>query len=470
MDPRPSPTTTATSSLHFRLPDIGEGVHEGEVVLWHVSPGQTVQEDAPMVEVATDKATVMIAAPITGQVRQLCVPAGQAARVGDVLVILDPLQSHAGAQPSATQADPPTTAQDHGQHAAAMAAGGGAPKTDVSTARQPATVASAVGELRSGLPGVQRFLDLCAGTITAQVEVAERVATAPPPVRATPATRRLARELDVQLDHLPPSSDGGWVTRAQVKAVRAHDRPQPALRTAPGTDTASQAQPLSPLRRRMAQRMQDSLRRAAHFTFVEECSADALVRLRDRLQAQRPADAPPLTYLPLIIKALCQCLKRHPMLNASLDDSSEHLTMHSQCHIGVAAATPAGLLVPVIRAAEHLSVLELSHALHELRAAAAAGTLAPAQLSGSTFTITSLGKRSGLMATPVLNPPEAAILGIHRIRERPVVRQGQVVVGQVMTLSLSLDHRFLDGAQAAAFTYDLIDLLENPFALLLELR
>jgi pyruvate dehydrogenase E2 component (dihydrolipoamide acetyltransferase) len=225
--------------------------------------------------------------------------------------------------------------------------------------------------------------------------------------------------------------------------------------------------PFVGLRRRIAENMTQSKNTAAHFTFVEECECDRLIELRDRLRPDARARGAELTYLPFAIKAVIAALAKHPQLNSSLDTQSNELVLHDRYHIGIAAATEQGLVVPVIHDADQRSLLELAIEVERLATAARDGKLTREELSGSTFTVTSLGKQAGLFAVPIINLPNVGILGIHKIKERPVVRSGQIVIGQVMLLSLSLDHRVVDGHVGAAFAYDVIHYLEEPARLLL---
>jgi pyruvate dehydrogenase E2 component (dihydrolipoamide acetyltransferase) len=221
------------------------------------------------------------------------------------------------------------------------------------------------------------------------------------------------------------------------------------------------------MRRRIAEHMRLSKSTAAHFTFVEECEVDELVSLRERLKPEAEARGAALTYVPFVIKAVVAALKQHPMLNSSLDVEKNELVLHDRYHIGIAAATEQGLVVPVVHDADKRNLLELSSEVERLGNAARANKLTLAELQGATFTVTSLGKESGLFAVPIINFPNVGILGVHRIKQRPVVRDGQIVVGQVMLLSLSLDHRIVDGHVGAAFCYDVIRYLEDPARLLL---
>jgi len=439
--------------LDFKLPDIGEGVTEGEIVEWFVEAGDTVGEDDPMVEVMTDKATVTIGAPCDARVETLCFDVGGVAQVGQVILTLE---SDAASNVEAAQ-------------------------------RSSRPAATAVGEIREQLPGAGLFggpgpgdRDRGNGTASgngggtgrssvrpasaAQRRAVRTSASAVGEIAyfqakplATPATRRMAKEMGVDLRRVRPSGEGGRVTRDDVRgALRgemAEDRPHAPL---------EERQPLVGMRRKIAERMHHAKATAAHFTFVEECDASRLVDLRQRLLPEAERRGIRLTFLPFIIKAVTDALGKHPVLNSSLDERTNELVYKKYYNIGVATATEAGLMVPVVQNADRLRLFELAKQIERLSRAAQDGTLAPEDLRNSTFTVTSLGKQSGLLATPILNHPEVGILGVHRIKEKPVVREGEIVVGKVMLLSLSLDHRIVDGHVGAAFAYDVIETLENP--------
>jgi pyruvate dehydrogenase E2 component (dihydrolipoamide acetyltransferase) len=458
--------------FEFKLPDIGEGVAEGEVVAWHVREGEQVGEDQLMVEVMTDKATVTISTPKAGKIAELRAQVGTTVKVGDVLVVI---QTGNGAS-----AHPP------------------APST---------TAASAVGDIRETLPGASFFgrtnvsssTTNAASSQLAAPEPARPRAVLPPPrphhftekPLATPATRKLARDLGLDLRHVPPSGLRGQVTKQDVQAaslalgsyaqhgteeassaarslgLRAPARPGagggPARADGqPAADAGDTRVPFVGMRRRIAERMQLAKNTAAHFTFVEECDASRLMALRDHLKPEARQRGVDLTFMPFIVKAVCCALKKHPLLNSSLDVASNELVMHGRCHIGIAAASDQGLSVPVVHHADSLDLYQLAHEVTRLGDAARTGRLTVQELTGSTFTITSLGKQSGLLAVPILNLPNVGILGVHRIKERPVVRAGQIVIGHIMLLSLSLDHRIVDGHVGAAFAYDVIGYLEEP--------
>jgi pyruvate dehydrogenase E2 component (dihydrolipoamide acetyltransferase) len=445
--------------LDFKLPDIGEGVTEGEIVEWFVEAGDTVGEDDPMVEVMTDKATVTIGAPCDARVERLCFDVGAVARVGQVILTLE---SDAASDVEVAQ-------------------------------RSSAPAATAVGNIRDRLPGAGLFGGDVAGgdgqvdpnrngngsangnggsarrssvrpataanrrAVRTSVSAVGEIAYFQAKPLATPATRRLAKDMGVDLRRVRPSGDGGRVTREDVRgALRgamAEDRPHAPL---------EERQPLIGMRRRIAERMHHAKTTAAHFTFVEECDVYRLVDLRQRLLPEAERRGVRLTFLPFIIKAVTEALRKHPVLNSSLDERTNELVYKKYYNIGVATATEAGLMVPVVQNADRLRLFELAKRIERLSRAAQDGTLASEDLRNSTFTVTSLGKQSGLLATPILNHPEVGILGVHRIKEKPVVQNGKIVVGKVMLLSLSLDHRIVDGHVGAAFAYDVIEALENP--------
>jgi len=420
----------------FKLPDIGEGVAEGEVVAWHVKVGERVAEDQIMVEVMTDKATVTIGAPKAGKIAELRAQVGSTVRVGDVLVVI---QTGNG---SAAHVEQPHVVVSNGSVAA-----------------------SAVGDIQESLPGANLLMQ--PAVVNSKPSRPEREHWNDKPL-ATPATRRLAREMGLDLRGVRPTGPGGRVTKEDVHAAHGGGRLQPkAAVRAPGAPRPAPAAedkrvPFVGLRRRIAERMQSAKNTAAHFTFVEECDASRLMALRQRLKPKAAEQGVELTFMPFLVKAVCCALKKHPLLNSSLDVEKNELVMHGRCHIGIAAATDQGLVVPVIHDADQLDLFQLAREVNRLGDAARAGKLSVAELSGSTFTITSLGKQAGLMAVPILNLPNVGILGVHRIKEKPVVRDGQIVIGHIMLLSLSLDHRIVDGHVGAAFAYEVIEHLEEP--------
>jgi pyruvate dehydrogenase E2 component (dihydrolipoamide acetyltransferase) len=447
--------------FEFKLPDIGEGVTEGEIVGWHVKEGDKVAEDQLMVEVMTDKATVTIGAPRAGRVAKLYADVGHVVKVGDVLIVIE---------------------TGNGSRLAAQL---------------PA--ATAVGDIKDALPGTGYFGEKRATARPASGgaapashgEVAQpaapRVAAQPDFFQekplATPATRKLARDMMIDLRTVQGSGPGGRVTRDDVVArSSAGEIPAPSMASTASAERARKpAQPKKPsgpaagtrvplvgLRRRIAENMALSKSTAAHFTFVEECNADRLVALRDELKPIAEERGIELTFMPFLIKAVVAALKLHPIVNSSLDTEKNEIVLHDRYDIGIAAATEQGLVVPVVHDADKRSLIDIAQEVQRLGQKARSASLTREELSGSTFTITSLGKQAGLFAIPIINFPNVGILGIHRIKERPVVRNGQIAIGQVMLLSLSLDHRLVDGHIGAAFAYDVIENLEAPSRLLLE--
>ncbi len=300
---------------------------------------------------------------------------------------------------------------------------------------------------------------------------------------AAPATRKLARELGVDLTQVAGSGPNGRVTQQDVQRFAEQKSAgtsivKPAvmpvspmsISSPEGVGQALEERiPLRGMRKAIFHQMARSKHTAAHFTFVEECHVTALKALRERMRPLAEAEGVKLTFLPFIIKACVAALKRHPMLNAAYDEVTDEIVLRYTYNIGVAAATEAGLMVPVVKGAENRSLMEISKEIQRLSEDAQAGKIARADLMGSTFTITSLGAVGGLFATPILNFPEVAILGVHQIKQKPVVVDGNIVIGDVMLLSLSFDHRIIDGHVGAAFAYEVIRYLENPDKLMLEM-
>jgi pyruvate dehydrogenase E2 component (dihydrolipoamide acetyltransferase) len=446
----------------FKLPDIGEGVTEGEIVAWceGVSVGARIGADQPLVEVMTDKATVTITCPRAGTIVELGGKVGEVVAVGKTLAVLE---VEAGAAPEA-----------------AGAAGLG----PVEPARtEPA--ATAVGDIREALPGMT---DAGAGPVARETlagrsqALSARKAEMP---LAAPATRKLARELGVELRSVPGSGPSGRVTQQDVRAfaASAHAAPRQADRAPvaiaplgatgraePGIPpSADERVALRGVRKRIFEQMARSKGTAAHFTFVEECDVTELSRLRAELKPLAARQGVALSYLPFVVKACVAALRKHPWLNAAFDETTNEIVVRRVYNIGIATATDAGLMVPVVKHAGSRTLLEVAREIERLSSEARAGTSKLQDLQGSTFTITSLGAQGGLFATPILNFPEVAILGVHRIKQRPVVRNGQIVVGEVMLLSLSFDHRIIDGHVGAAFAYEVIGYLEQPGRLMLQM-
>ncbi|WP_437735805.1 dihydrolipoamide acetyltransferase family protein [Sorangium sp. So ce1335] len=526
----------------FRLPDIGEGVTEGEIVTWLVSPGDMVAEDQPMVEVMTDKATVTITSPRAGRILETRGKVGGIVPVHSVLVVYD-LDDRAAAPSPASGAGPaaPSPASGAGMRQSAAKTGPAEP-----VKAEPA--ATAVGDIREDLPGMNLVAPAPAAWMNGSKGAVAAAYFNEKPL-ATPATRKLARDLGVDLRRVPPTGPGGRVTKDDVRALEApevepettpllsaaaarraaaaagaggagaaaggargaggagaasaearaadagaaveraraavergaaaapelldEDRGRGAARpgrgiaipSAPGDERV----PLRGVRKRIFEAMSRSKHTAAHFTFVEECDVSALKERRARLRPLAEKAGVKLTFLPFFVKAVVAALKRHPTLNSAFDEAAQEIVVRKSYHIGIASATEAGLIVPVVRDADRRSVLDIAKEIARLSEDTKAGRVKPEDLGGSTFTITSLGQQGGLFATPILNFPEVAILGIHQMKQKPVVRDGQIVIGEVMLVSLSFDHRIIDGHVGAAFAYEVIGYLEDPDRLFLEM-
>jgi 2-oxoisovalerate dehydrogenase E2 component (dihydrolipoyl transacylase) len=392
----------------FKLPDVGEGIAEAEIVKWHVAVGETVKEEQPLVDIMTDKATVEIAAPISGIVRTRAAEEGTKLAVGAELAVFETADT---VQPSPAK-----------------------PEAAKAEAEAPSPAAPVVR--REGK------------------------------VLASPAIRARAKALGLDLATIPGSGPEGRIVHADLDRllVAREPRPAPAPLPAPPGDETEDIK-IFGLRRRIAERMQDSKRRVPHFTYVEEVDVEALEESRASLNAGR-GTRPHLTVLPFLIRAIIAAIARHPTVNCHFDDANGVIRRFKPVHAGIATQTERGLLVPVIHNAQSLDVWQLAAEIARLSEAARAGKSDRAELVGSTITVTSLGALGGLMATPIINPPEVAIVGVNRIAERPVAMAGRIVARRMMNLSSSFDHRIVDGYQAAAFIGDVRQALQNPQSLL----
>ncbi|HWP08126.1 MAG TPA: dihydrolipoamide acetyltransferase family protein [Polyangiaceae bacterium] len=441
------------SKLEFKLPDIGEGVAEGEIVNWLVQEGDAVAENQEMVEVMTDKATVTIGAPKAGKVAERRFKVGDTVPVGGILIVLD-LDGAGGDAPAATPA--PAAPAPAAKPAAAPAS--------------PPPVATAVGDIRENLPGM--------GAPAPAPRQNDYFAEKP---HAAPATRKLARELGVDLREVAPSGSSGRVTREDVERhASSGSRPAAAAAPAPAAAPAAPAAPpkasagdervpVRGLRKRIFENMARSKHTAAHFHYIEECDVGRLIELRDRARPHAEKAGVKLTFLPFIVKATVAALKLHPRLNSVIDEQAMEHVLRKTYDIGIAMATDGGLMVPVVRNADRLSILEIAREIERLAVAARDGKSQREDLGGSTFTVSSLGKLGGLMAPPIINYPEVGIMGVHAIKKKPVVRGNDIVVGDVMLLSFSFDHRIIDGDVGAVFAQEIVSFLENPDRLLVEM-
>lgn len=421
--------------FEVKLPDVGEGVAEGEIVRWMVKAGDSVREDQPLVEVMTDKASVEIPSPRAGVIAALHAEEGQVVPVGTVIVTIEVAggPATAGAGPAA-------------HHATGSA---GAASAFTTTTAPAATGA----------------------------------------IQATPAVRQLAKQLGVTLEGLRGTGTGGRITQEDVQnavgksaatAAAGPSRPPsapdatgvPAPEPTPAAKTAGAGAavaaateeriPLRGLRRKIAEHMRHSIATAAHFTFVAECDMTAVVEHRERMLPRAREKGVSLTYLAYVVKAMVEPLRKFPLLNASLDDARSEIVVKRDIHVGIATATEEGLTVPVVRDAGRRTLLDLASEIQRLAAAARAGKLKLDELQGGTITVTSTGARGGLLATPILHHPQVAIVGVHEVKKKPAVVDDRIVARDMTNLSLSLDHRVVDGAVGADFLYEVIARLQQP--------
>jgi 2-oxoglutarate dehydrogenase complex dihydrolipoamide succinyltransferase (E2) component len=392
-------------NYEFKLPDIGEGVAEGEILKWLVSEGEFVKEDQPIVEVMTDKVNVEIPSPKSGKIAKVVTRVGEVVKVGQTIVVF---------------------------------------------------------EIEGEAQGVTQTAPSTAHQVISQPQTTD----APREVLATPATRKLAKELGVEIEKLKGSGPEGRVTSDDVEraAPRGSASTNPTLaastRTAVGSD---ERVPLKGIRKTIAERMSKSAHTAAQVTHVDEADVTQLVQLRNQIRTTwGEAKNPKLTFLPLFIKAVIPALKEFPYVNALFEDGTQEIILKKYYNIGIATDTEQGLVVPVIRDADRKGILEIASEIEDLAARARAGKLALEDVRDSTFTLTSVGSIGGLFSTPLVNYPEVAILGIQRMIKRPVVRNDSIVIRDMMNLSLSFDHRVIDGAYAARFLNRVIQMIESP--------
>jgi len=413
----------------FKLPDVGEGTAEAEIVAWHVKAGDHVEEGRPLVDVMTDKATVELTAPVSGKVLATHGAVGTMAAVGA------PIAEFETASASADTADMQETPP---------------PPPGPKAAPAPEAAPEPPPEAKPPAP--------------AEVPAAPTPQGRRRTPLASPAVRRRAKEMGIALAEVPGSGPGGRVRHQDLDSHRA--------RVAPGGQThlyarrqGIEAVKVIGLRRRIAARMAEAHRHIPHFAYVEEIDMTELEALRQHLNLERSADKPKLTVLPFLIRALVRLLPDFPRINAHFDADAGTLHCHRAVHVGIATQTAAGLMVPVLRHAEARDIWDCAGEIARLAAAARDGTIARDALAGSTITLTSLGPLGGIAATPIINHPEVAIIGPNKIVERPVVAAGQISVRKMMNLSSSFDHRIVDGHDAALFIQRLKKLLEHPATL-----
>ncbi|WP_121639976.1 dihydrolipoamide acetyltransferase family protein [Virgibacillus sp. Bac330] len=420
-------------AFNFKLPDIGEGIHEGEIVKWFVNEGDEVKEDDVLCEVQNDKAVVEIPSPVEGTVTKLHVEEGTVAVVGDTIITFDA---------EGYESDDEEEAADSKQEASA----------DEKASEAPEATNEEVDE-----------------------DDGERVI-------AMPSVRKYARDNGVTISKVTPSGKNGRILKEDIDAYLSGD--QPAADAKGTTEEAASSkkeaaaetagdfpetrESMSGIRKAIANAMVNSKTKAPHVTLLDEVDVSELVAHRKKFKAVAAEQEIKLTYLPYVVKALVSASKKFPMINASVDDETNEIVHKHYYNVGIAADTDKGLLVPVVKNADRKSIFEISKEINELAEKARSGKLAPEEMSGASNTITNIGSAGGQWFTPVLNYPEAVILGIGRIAEKPVVRDGEVVVAPVLALSLSFDHRIIDGATAQHALNQMKRLLSDPQLIMME--
>ncbi|HET8598172.1 MAG TPA: dihydrolipoamide acetyltransferase family protein [Castellaniella sp.] len=456
----------------IKMPDIGEGIAEVELVEWHVQPGDEVVEDQVLADVMTDKATVQVPSPVHGRVQSLGGQVGEVMAVGSELIRLE-VEGEGNEHTFKARASEPD--QPSAQPAAAAAA----PRQASAQAVPPRPAHPApdtVEDVAENPPPAVPPAAAPAAPADGRAPAPHAVSHAPARPEgqrplASPAVRRRAWDLGVTLQYVPGTGPAGRITHGDLDAWLARDRNETSHRTTGSLyqshDEETQV-PVIGLRRKIAQKMQESKRRIPHFTYVEEIDVTELESLRGRLNSRYSAERGKLTLLPFLARAMVLALREFPQINARFDDEAGVVTQYGGVHLGVAAQTPGGLMVPVLHHAETLDLWSCAAEVARLAEAARQGKAARDELTGSTITLTSLGALGGIVSTPVINHPEVAIVGVNRVVERPVFQEGRVVARKLMNLSSSFDHRVVDGMHAAEFVQCIRRYLECPALLFVE--
>ncbi len=439
----------------FKLPDLGEGIHEGEVLKWHVATGETIAEDDPLVDVETDKAAVTIPSPASGKVVSTTGEVGEIVHTGDVIVVIDDGKAASDQQPAASQKE-----DDAALHASVAAA---AEKAALTFDAEPRAKSAAVSGKREAGRGLH--------------------------VAAAPAVRRLAREKGIDINTIAGTGPGGRVTAEDLDrpagawtadAPGAHETELPPI-SADFSGGSSipyfeveqlpdfgewgpiEVEEVRSIRRKVARKMTSSMVIAPHVAHMDECD---VTRLSEFLKAEKERDPESgLTFMAFVIKAVANALQRFPELNSSLDPHRQALVYKKYYNLGFAADTPRGLLVPVIKNTDRMGVAAISQSVRDLAGQAREGSIEAGDLRGGTFSITNIGVLGGTGLIPTINYPEAAILGMAQVREKPVVIDGEIVIRSIMPITLAFDHRITDGANAARFVNDVMAQLEDPIRL-----
>lgn len=454
----------------IKMPDIGEGIAEVELVAWHVKVGDMVAEDQLLADVMTDKATVEIPSSVAGKVLALGGAVGQVMAVGSEVIRIE-VEGAGNLKPESAAA-PAKSAQVATDSVANAKPAAAAPAPTAAVAAAPATPAPAPTSAPAVKAGNSPSSPARNGNGGSNGKAPAALVRAPgdKPI-ASPAVRRAAWDLGVELQFVPGTGTAGRITHEDLQAYVARAaQAQPAgvadQRYAQRLD--EQTVPVIGLRRKIAQKMQEAKRRIPHFTYVEEVDMTELEALRVKLNTQHGKERGRLTVLPFLVRAMVLAVRSHPEVNARYDDEAAVVTRSGAVHLGIATQTEGGLMVPVIRHAETLDLWACAAEITRLAEAARTNKASRDELTGSTLTLTSLGALGGIVSTPVINHPEVAIVGVNRMVERPMVRNGAVVVRQMMNLSSSFDHRVVDGMNAAEFVQKIRGYLECPATLFVE--
>jgi 2-oxoisovalerate dehydrogenase E2 component (dihydrolipoyl transacylase) len=431
----------------IKLPDVGEGIAEAEVVEWNVKVGDIVKEDQSLSAVMTDKATVEIPSPVDGKVLWLGAEIGDTMAVGAPLIRLEVEGEGNAAQIEAEQAIPSKEEA--------------APAAKAEAAPEPVPAPKPAPEPVKAAP-VQATVSHAVPTATVGGHAGAPRAAGEKPI-ASPAVRKKAKDAGVDLKFVRGTGPAGRISHDDLDAyISGAAAPVATGGSGLVANTSVEEIKVVGLRRKIAGKMQDTKRRIPHFTYVDEVDVDELESLRANLNAERRDDQPKLTLLPFIMKALVVAMRDYPQMNARYDDENEVFYQYGGAHLGIAAQTDKGLIVPVVTHAEARDIWDCAREVKRLSDAARNGTAKREELTGSTITITSLGPIGGIVTTPVINHPEVAILGINKIAVRPVWKDGAFVPRKIMNLSGSFDHRMVDGWDAANFIQRIKSLLENP--------
>lgn len=406
--------------IDVTLPDIGEGIAEGEIVKWNVQPGDLIQAEDPLVEILTDKASIEIPSPFGGTVTKLLFTEGDLVPVGHVIMQLNKVE-----------------------------------------AVSPTAVPSAA--------------DLSQAPVIQQTKPSiDTDLTLNPEIQATPSIRRLARQLEIDLNQIQGSGAYGRILKEDLRQAPSQSAVLPVKSTAISSSVDSTVHlleeriPLRGIRRKIAAQMTKAKFTAPDFLYADEADLTELVAFRKEVAPGLKQEGIKMTYLPFVVKAVVSALKKYPSLNATLDDEAQELIYKKYYHIGIATASPNGLFVPVIKNADQMSLIELALEIERLATAVREGKAKPEDLKGGTFTITNIGVIGGLISAPIINHPEVAIMALNKIYQKPMVYQNEIAIRWACTLSISFDHRVVDGSDGAYFTNHIIQLLQNPKRLLLE--